>query len=165
MDESPAGLRLRGGQAVDVDPWRALFGNPHLWPELTHMYIAGYIVAGLLVAGAYAWRWLRGERSRYVRTALVIPLTIAALAAPAQVVVGDWIARRVAEDQPLKLAAFEGLGETTDGRSSHISVAGTTTARSVGASRSPSFYRCSRTTTPRPRCRASTAVPPADRPP
>jgi cytochrome d ubiquinol oxidase subunit I len=116
----PRGFVLRGGQAVDVDPWDALFGNPHLWPELTHMYIAGYIVAGLLVAGAYAWSWLRGERSRYVRTALVIPLTVAALAAPAQVVVGDWIARRVAEDQPLKLAAFEGLGETTDGAPLHL---------------------------------------------
>jgi cytochrome d ubiquinol oxidase subunit I len=116
----PQGFALRGGQVVDVEPWGALFGNPHLWPELTHMYLAGYIVAGLLVAGAYAWRWLRGERSRYVRTALVIPLTIAALAAPAQVVVGDWIARRVAEDQPLKLAALEGLGETTKGAPLHI---------------------------------------------
>ena len=84
------------------------------------MYLAGYIVAGFLVAAAYAWRWLRGERSRYVRTALVIPLTIAALAAPVQVVVGDWIARRVAEDQPLKLAAFEGLGETTAGAPVHV---------------------------------------------
>ena len=116
----PRGFALRGGEVVDVDPWRALFGNPHLWPELTHMYLAGYIVAGLLVAAAYAWRWLRGERTRYVRTALVIPLTIAALAAPAQVVVGDWIARRVAEDQPLKLAALEGLGETTQGAPLHV---------------------------------------------
>src|SRR4051794_12069203 len=116
----PAGFVLRGGEVVDVDPWGALFGNPHLWPELTHMYLAGYIVAGFLVAAAYAWRWLRGERTRYVRTALVIPLTIAALAAPVQVVVGDWVARRVAEDQPLKLAAMEGLGETTAGASLHV---------------------------------------------
>ncbi|MGH2980104.1 MAG: cytochrome ubiquinol oxidase subunit I, partial [Solirubrobacterales bacterium] len=83
----PQGFELRGGEVVDVDPWGALFGNAHLWPELTHMYLAGYLVAGLLVAGAYAWRWLNGDRSRYVRTALVIPLTIAALAAPVQVVV------------------------------------------------------------------------------
>jgi cytochrome d ubiquinol oxidase subunit I len=116
----PQGFELRGGDVVDVDPWGALFGNPHLWPELTHMYLAGYIVTGLLVAGAYAWRWLRGERSRYVRTALVIPLTIGALAAPVQVVAGDWIARRVAEDQPLKLAAFEGLGKTTAEAPVHI---------------------------------------------
>jgi cytochrome bd ubiquinol oxidase subunit I len=117
---NPQGFALRGGEVVDVEPWGALFGNPHLWPELTHMYLAGYIVAGLLVAAAYAWRWLHGERTRYVRTALVIPLTIAALAAPVQVVVGDWIARRVAEDQPLKLAAFEGLSETTEGAPVHL---------------------------------------------
>jgi cytochrome d ubiquinol oxidase subunit I len=116
----PQGFAMRGGEVVDVDPWGALFGNPHLWPELTHMYLAGYIVAGLLVAAAYARRWLRGERTRYVRTALVIPLTIAMLATPVQVVVGDWIARRVTEDQPLKLAAFEGLGETTKGAPLHV---------------------------------------------
>jgi cytochrome bd-type quinol oxidase subunit 1 len=34
--------------------------------------------------------------------------------------VGDWIARRAAEDQPLKLAGFEGLGETTEGAPVHI---------------------------------------------
>jgi cytochrome d ubiquinol oxidase subunit I len=117
---NPQGFSLRDGEVVDVEPWGALFGNPHLWPELTHMYLAGYIVAGLLVAAAYAWRWLHGEGTRYVRTALVIPLTIAALAAPVQVVVGDWIARRAAEDQPLKLAAFEGLGETTEGAPVHL---------------------------------------------
>jgi cytochrome d ubiquinol oxidase subunit I len=117
---NPQGFALRAGEAVDVDPWGALFGNSYLWPELTHMYIAGYIVAGFLVAAAYAWRWLRGDRGRYVRAALVIPLTIAALAAPVQVVVGDWIARRVAEDQPVKLAAFEGLHDTTKGAPVHV---------------------------------------------
>jgi cytochrome bd ubiquinol oxidase subunit I len=115
----PTGFGVVNGRVSDPKPWEALL-PPNLGHELTHMYLAGYIVAGLLVAGAYAWRWLRGERSRYVRTALVIPLTIAALAAPAQVVVGDWIARRVAEDQPLKLAALEGLGETTKGAPLHI---------------------------------------------
>jgi cytochrome d ubiquinol oxidase subunit I len=117
---NPQGFALRGGEAVDVEPWEALFGNYYLWPELTHMYVAAYIVAGLLLAGVYAWSWLRGERTRYVRTALVIPLTIAALAAPVQVVVGDWIARRVADDQPVKLAAFEGLGKTTKGAAVHV---------------------------------------------
>ena len=84
------------------------------------MYLAGYIVVGFLVAAAYAWRWLRGSRTRYVRTALVVSLTVAALSAPVQIVVGDWAARRVAEDQPTKLAAFEGLGETRRGAPIHV---------------------------------------------
>jgi cytochrome bd ubiquinol oxidase subunit I len=116
----PGGFRLQDGRAVDVKPWTALFGNGQLWPELTHMYLAGYIVAGFLVASAYAWGWLKGRRGRYERVALAVPLTIAALAAPVQLVVGDWIARRVADDQPTKLAAFEGLGTTTKGAPIHV---------------------------------------------
>src|SRR5215217_5188003 len=57
----PSGFRLEDGRAVDVEPWDALFGNAHLWPELTHMYLAGLIVAGFLVAAAYAWGWLKGR--------------------------------------------------------------------------------------------------------
>jgi cytochrome d ubiquinol oxidase subunit I len=116
----PTGFRYVNGHAVDVHPLQALFGNSFLWPELLHMYIAGYIVTGFLVAGAYAIGKLRGQWGRYERTALAIPLTIAALASPVQVLVGDWAARDVATQQPVKLAAFEGLARTTKGASEHI---------------------------------------------
>jgi cytochrome bd ubiquinol oxidase subunit I len=115
----PVGFDIVDGDVVNVRPWEALF-NDNLWHELVHMYLAGYLVAGFLVAGVYARAWLRGERSRYVRTGLVVPLTFAALAAPVQVVVGDWAARTVTERQPVKLATFEGLGETTEGAPFHI---------------------------------------------
>ena len=117
---NPSGFRIEDGRAVDVRPWEALFGNPYLWPELTHMYLAAFIVTGFLVASAYALGWLRGRRGRYERTALLVPLTIAALTAPVQLVVGDWIARTVGEQQPTKLAAFEGLEHTTRGAPIHV---------------------------------------------
>ena len=63
---------------------------------------------------------LRGRRDRYVRVAMAVPLVVAAIAAPAQVIVGDWAAREVAEEQPTKLAAFEGLGRTEKGAPIHI---------------------------------------------
>jgi cytochrome d ubiquinol oxidase subunit I len=116
----PGGFRLRDGKVVDVHPLKALFGNSYLWHELIHMYIAGYIVAGFLVAGAYAFGRLRGRWGRYERTALAIPLTIAALASPVQVLVGDWAAREVAKTQPIKLAAIEGLYATTSGAPEHL---------------------------------------------
>jgi cytochrome d ubiquinol oxidase subunit I len=84
------------------------------------MYVAGYMVTGFLVAGAYAFCKLRGSWSRYERVALTIPLTIACLAAPVQVMVGDWLARNVAIDQPVKLAALEGLYKTTRGAGEHL---------------------------------------------
>jgi cytochrome d ubiquinol oxidase subunit I len=116
----PGGFRLVGGEVVDVNPWKALFGNSYLWHELIHMYIAGYIVSGFVLAGVYAFGRLRGRWGRYERTALAIPLTVAALAAPVQVLVGDWAARDVATTQPTKLAAFEGLYTTTRSAPEHL---------------------------------------------
>jgi cytochrome bd ubiquinol oxidase subunit I len=116
----PSGFRLQGGRVIDVHPVSALFGNPYLWPELIHMYIAGYIVSGFVLAGVYAFGRLRGRWGRYERTALTIPLTVAALASPIQILVGDWAAREVAKTQPIKLAAMEGLYKTTRGAAEHV---------------------------------------------
>jgi cytochrome bd ubiquinol oxidase subunit I len=115
----PTGFDLVGGHVTNVHPWAALF-NSQLPFELTHMYFAGYMVAGFLTAAVYARAWLRGDRSRYNRAALIIPLTFAALVTPAQLIVGDWAARTVTKDQPLKLAAFEGLPKTESGAPFHI---------------------------------------------
>jgi cytochrome bd ubiquinol oxidase subunit I len=117
----PTGFRIQGGDVVDIHPWRALL-NDNFWHEFVHMYLAGFIVAGFLVAGVYAFGWLKGRRERHQRVALVVALTVAALAAPAQLLVGDWAARTVAVNQPVKLAAFEGLKDTTKG--APFSVAG-----------------------------------------
>jgi cytochrome bd ubiquinol oxidase subunit I len=116
----PSGFRLSGGKVSDVHPLAALFANSYLWHELVHMYVAGYLVTGFVLAGAYAIGRLRGRWSRYERTALAIPLTVAALAAPVQVLVGDWSGREVAHYQPVKLAALEGLYRTTRGASLHV---------------------------------------------
>ena len=110
----PEGFRVVAGKVVDPRPLDAFF-NANLWHEEVHMYLAGYVVTGFIVAGVYAFAWLRGRRDRYHRTALVVSLAFACLAAPPQIVVGDWAARHVAEAQPIKLAAFEGLYRTQRG--------------------------------------------------
>ena len=110
--QHPTGFRLEDGRAVDVEPFEALFGNAFFWHEMVHMYLAAFLVAGFLTASVYAVSALRGRRDRYVRVAMAVPLVVAAVVAPAQVLVGDWAAREVAEHQPTKLAAFEGLGHT-----------------------------------------------------
>src|SRR5918996_474941 len=58
---NPTGFELEGGEVVGVDPFAALF-NENLWHELIHMYLAGFIVAGFIVAAVYAFGWLRGRR-------------------------------------------------------------------------------------------------------
>jgi cytochrome d ubiquinol oxidase subunit I len=115
----PTGFRIENGRVVDVAPFEALF-NGNMWHEFVHMYFAGTIVAGFLVAAVYAAGWLRGNRERRHRVGLVVALTFASLVAPAQLLVGDWAARTVAERQPTKLAIFEGLAETEAGAPLHI---------------------------------------------
>src|SRR4051812_662554 len=111
---TPDGFQIVDGKVVNPQPWDALF-NAQMWHEIIHMYLAGYIVAGFIVAGVYAYAWMRGRRDRYHRTALVVTLAFASLAAPVQIVVGDWAARHVAQTQPVKLAAIEGLQRTQTG--------------------------------------------------
>ena len=107
------------GEVTDIEPLKALF-NDNFWHELVHMYLAGIIVASFLVAAVYATGWLRGKRDRRHRVGLVVALSFASVAAPAQLLVGDWAARTVAENQPTKLAVFEGLPKTEKGAPLHI---------------------------------------------
>jgi len=110
----PTGFSVVNGRVTDPKPWQALLA-PNLGHELTHMYLAGYIVCGFIVAAVYATAWLRGRRDLHHRTGLVVALSFAAFASGAQGLVGDWAGRRVAVSQPTKLAAFEGLPRTETG--------------------------------------------------
>src|SRR3954466_8844366 len=110
----PVGFKVVNGRVVDPKPWQALLA-PNLGHELTHMYLAGYMVAGFIVAGVYAAAWLRGRRDLYHRAALAVALSFAAFASGAQGFAGDWAGRRVAVSQPVKLAAFEGVQHTENG--------------------------------------------------
>jgi cytochrome d ubiquinol oxidase subunit I len=118
--QHPSGFRLVHGRAIDVHPLAALFGNSFLWNELIHMYVGAYIVTGFLLAMPYAIQFLRGRWGRYERTAFAVPMTVAAIASPLEVIIGDWVARDVATEQPTKLAALEGLAKTTRGAPEHL---------------------------------------------
>jgi cytochrome d ubiquinol oxidase subunit I len=85
-----------------------------------HMYVAGFIVASFLIASVYGVAMLRGKNDRHRRVALTVALAVASIAAPTQLLVGDWAARTVAENQPTKLASLEGLYPTEAGAPLHI---------------------------------------------
>ena len=103
----PAGFSLdSSGNIVDVNPWAAMFNDAAV-VEWLHMLLAAYMMTGFLVASVYAMKWLRGDRSAITRLGFLIPFSIAAIATPVQIVVGDFAARRLIEAQPAKFAAME----------------------------------------------------------
>jgi cytochrome bd ubiquinol oxidase subunit I len=110
---TPGGIRLENGRVVQVDVWKVFF-NEAFWYEAIHMLLAAYVVAGFSVASVYAVGMLRGRQDRYHRLGLLIPLTVGAIAIPAQIFMGDVIAREVFHAEPAKFAAIELLPRTGD---------------------------------------------------
>ena len=108
----PAGFTLnKAGEVVDVDPLEVIFNDA--WPyEASHMLVAAYLVGGFLVASVYAVGMLKGRRDRYHRLGFLIPFTVAAIATPIQMLVGDTLARWVYNNEPTKFAAIELVPET-----------------------------------------------------
>jgi len=116
--QQPTGFDTMNGRIVAVDPWAAMF-NPATPPQTTHMIVAAFMVAGFGMASVYAVAMLRGRRDRYYRLGFLVPFTVAAVLTPVQVGVGDWAAHFVADYQPVKLAAMEGVFETERGAPLH----------------------------------------------
>lgn len=102
----PGGFTMRNGEITDVRPFEVFF-NRAFWYESIHMLLAAYIVAGFVVASVYAVAMLRGRRDRYHRLGFLVAFSVAALATPVQIVVGDWVAREVFAKEPAKFAAME----------------------------------------------------------
>jgi cytochrome bd ubiquinol oxidase subunit I len=109
---SPQGVTLdSSGNVVDVDPVGVIF-NDAMPLMAAHMVIAAYLVGGFLVASVYATGMLRGRRDHYHRLGFIIPFTVAAIATPVQLGVGDGLARWVYSNQPVKFAAIEMVPQT-----------------------------------------------------
>jgi cytochrome bd ubiquinol oxidase subunit I len=108
----PAGFTLNSsGEVTDVDPLKVIFNDA--WPyEASHMLVAAYLVGGFLVASVYSVGMLKGRRDRYHRLGFLIPFTVAAIATPVQMFVGDTLARWVYNNEPTKFAAIELVPET-----------------------------------------------------
>ena len=108
----PAGFTLNSaGKVTSVDPIGVIF-NSAMPYETAHMLVAAYLVGGFLIASVYAAGMLRGRRDRYHRLGFIIPFTVAAIAAPVQMLVGDTLARYVYNNEPTKFAAIELVPKT-----------------------------------------------------
>jgi cytochrome bd ubiquinol oxidase subunit I len=104
---APSGFTQNAeGTVVAVDPLRVIF-NDSMPLQAAHMVVAAYLVGGFLVASVYATGMLRGRVDRYHRLGFVIAFSVAAVATPIQMGVGDALARWVYTNQPVKFAAIE----------------------------------------------------------
>jgi cytochrome bd ubiquinol oxidase subunit I len=108
----PQGFTLdSSGKVNSVDPLEVIF-NKAMPYEVAHMLVAAYLVGGFLIASVYAAGMLRGRTDRYHRLGFIIPFTVAAIATPVQMAVGDTLARWIYNNEPTKFAAIELVPKT-----------------------------------------------------
>jgi cytochrome d ubiquinol oxidase subunit I len=112
--QTPVGFEMRDGVAHATD-WAAIVFNPSMPYRLVHMLLASGLTVAFLICGLSAYRWLRGDHGADVRLSLRFGCTLAAVLIPLQILAGDLHGLNTLKHQPAKVAAMEGLWETTRG--------------------------------------------------
>jgi cytochrome bd ubiquinol oxidase subunit I len=112
--QQPVGFVMEAGRVVATDPL-AILRQP-LWLYMAvHSTLACYMSVAFAVAGWYAWRLLRGDRSGHARAALLAAMIVGTIGAALQPLSGDSLAKFVFKTQPVKFAAMEGQFRTERG--------------------------------------------------
>lgn len=109
---TPTGFTMVHGKPTNINPVAAML-NPSAPMEAFHMTLAAYEATAFAVVTVYAVAYLRGHRSDYERKAIQLGMIVGTITAPLQIWVGDVTAKMVAQTQPAKLAAMEGLFKST----------------------------------------------------
>jgi cytochrome d ubiquinol oxidase subunit I len=114
--QTPAGYHITGegmhARAEVTDFWQVVF-NPSMLDRLSHTICGAWQAGAFLVVSVSAWYLLKQKHLEFARASLKAGLTVALIASLLQAVTGHTSAQGVAKHQPAKLAAFEGLYQTS----------------------------------------------------
>jgi cytochrome bd ubiquinol oxidase subunit I len=114
--QTPAGFHIvdgpNGPRAEITDFWAMVF-NPSSMERLFHTVCGAWQAGAFLVVSVSAWYLLKNRFAEFARASLRVGLAVALTASLLQLVSGHSSAVGVAKNQPAKLAAFEGLYDTT----------------------------------------------------
>lgn len=100
-------------RAVVDDFWAMVF-NPSSMERLSHVLMGCWMAGAFLVISVSAYYILRGRHLEFARASMRVGLVVGTFAALMQLVTGSISATGVLENQPVKLAAMEGVFETRE---------------------------------------------------
>ncbi len=116
--QTPQGFEIRdvgNGDQAFMTSFREVVFTPSFGPRIMHTLVASWIMGASLVLSVAAYYLLRRRHQDLARTMIRVALPVFTVLAIAQVTVfGANQAESVAEHQPVKLAAMEGVYDTGD---------------------------------------------------
>ena len=110
--QEPVGYVINNGRA-EMSSFFALLGNPQLWVEFPHTIWASFLTASLFVVGISAYKLLRKQQADVFRPSFNIAIVVALASSLLVAFSGHTQSQHLMEAQPMKMAASEGLWETT----------------------------------------------------
>ena len=110
--QTPQGYSVAADGRLMPEDWWAIIFNPSFPVRLPHMVMASYLSVAFVVGATGAWHLLRDRRNEAARTMFSMAMWMAAIVAPAQVLMGDAHGLNTLEHQPAKVAAMEGDYDT-----------------------------------------------------
>jgi cytochrome d ubiquinol oxidase subunit I len=116
--QTPAGFHIVGqglGARAEITDFWAMVFNPSSMQRLAHTVIGAYVLAAFFVMSITAYYILNGRHLNFAKKSFTIGLVVATVASLAEPISGDLQGKRVAQTQPAKLAAMEGVFHTGQG--------------------------------------------------
>ena len=113
--QTPAGFEIIEGKAVLTSFADAIF-NPSTWPRYFHTVVAALTTGAFFMGGISAWLLLKKTGVEVAQKSLKLALVFGFVSSLLSIYpTGHWHASQVAETQPEKFAAIEGLYESHEG--------------------------------------------------
>ena len=111
--QTPAGYSIGPDGRFLPEDWWAIIFNPSFHVRFPHMVLASYLSVAFVVGATGAWHLLKDRRAgrpqnQAARLMFSMAMWMAAVVAPAQIVMGDLHGLNTLEHQPAKIAAMEG---------------------------------------------------------
>jgi len=97
-----------------IDFWSVLF-SPVAVNKFLHTISNGFVVSALFITGVSAWFIIKKREVLFAKRSMLIATTFGLLSSVFLALTGDGSAYHVAQKQPMKLAAMEGLYNGQDG--------------------------------------------------
>lgn len=110
--QEPVGYAIQNGRAEMID-FFALLANPQLWVEFPHVIFGALATGSFFMAGISAYKLVRKREVEMFKPTFQLGIIVALISSVLTAVVGHSQAQHLIEAQPMKMAASEGLWNTT----------------------------------------------------
>lgn len=111
--QRPVGFEVNNGRA-EMNDFFALITNGQLWVEFPHTLFAAFATGAFFMTGVSAWKMLKKQNMAFFKKSFQIGIVVALISSVLVAFFGHLQAQYLIHTQPMKMAASEGLWETSE---------------------------------------------------